>query len=265
MKIKYKINKTIIDDYVNYMNSINKPIYKIKEDMCNYKKDKTIDNRVEVINNLIDLIDKYTNDYYKDYSNIMFDVIKQIMYSNNGFLTTRMIEPINISRQYLSLMEKNKEIEKVSRGIYVSPMTFEDSYYSFQSKYKKVIYSHMNALYFYGLTEEFPSPYTVTVPNSYHTNDVNNKCNVFYVDDSLYELGAIYINTPSGNKVRSYDLERSICDIIRSKNRMDYEQVEKSIKLYFKIENKNIDKLIEYSKKLNVYKQVMEYIGEYVK
>ena len=45
----------------------------------------------------------------------MFDVIKQIMYSNNGFLTTRMIEPINISRQYLSLMEKNKEIEKVSK------------------------------------------------------------------------------------------------------------------------------------------------------
>ncbi len=41
----------------------------------------------------------------------------------------------------------------------------------------------MNALYFYGMTEEFPYNYTVTVPQSYHVDTVNEKCNVFYVSD----------------------------------------------------------------------------------
>lgn len=43
----------------------------------------------------------------------------------------------------------------------------------------------MNALYFYGMTEEFPYNFTVTVPQSYHANTVNQKCNVFYVSDDV--------------------------------------------------------------------------------
>ena len=127
---------------------------------------------------------KFPNEQGKIFTN----VIKQIMSTNNGILSTKMIEPLNISRQYISIMEKNNEIEKISRGIYLSPTTFEDSYFLFQQKYKKAIFSHMNALYFYGMTEEFPYNYTVTVPQRYHVNMVNEKCNVFYVSDDIYEL-----------------------------------------------------------------------------
>ena len=100
---------------------------------------------------------KYPNEQAK----ILTDTIKQI---NNGMLSTRMIEPLNISRQYLSIMQNNNDIEKVSRGIYLSPSAFEDSYFSFQQKYKKAIFSHMNALYFYVMTEGFQYNYTATVP-----------------------------------------------------------------------------------------------------
>lgn len=57
----------------------------------------------------------------------------------------------------------------------------------------------MNALYFYDMTEEFSYNYTVTVPQSYHVDTVNEKCNVFYVSDSIYELGVVEIETPNGN------------------------------------------------------------------
>ena len=49
------------------------------------------------------------------------------MRANNGMLSTRMIEPLNISRQYLSILEKSNVIEKVSRGLYIFPSAFEDS------------------------------------------------------------------------------------------------------------------------------------------
>jgi len=68
---------------------------------------------------------KYPNEQTK----ILTDTIKQIMNTNNGMLSTRMIEPLNISRQYLSIMQNNNDIEKVSRGIYLLPSAFEDSYF----------------------------------------------------------------------------------------------------------------------------------------
>ena len=206
-----------------------------------------------------ELLIKYPNEQAK----ILTDTIKQIMNTNNGMLSTRMIEPLNISRQYLSIMENNNDIEKVSRGIYLSPNAFEDSYFSFQQKYKKAIFSHMNALYFYGMAEEFPYNYTVTVPQSYHVDTVNEKCNVFYVSDDIYELGIVEIETPNGNKVRVYDKERCICDIIRSKGRMDSEQVKKTIKQYMQSRDKDIVKLSEYSKKIGINKKVMEMVGGY--
>lgn len=176
-------------------------------------------------------------------------------------LSTRMIEPLNISRQYLSILEKSNVIEKVSRGLYIFPSAFEDSYFLFQQKYKKAIFSHINALYFYGMTEEFPYNYTVTVPQNYHVDTVNEKCNVFYVSDDIYELGITEVKTPNGNIVRTYDKERCICDIIRSKGRMDAEQVNKTIKQYMQSHDKDMSKLSEYSKQMGINKKVMEIVG----
>ncbi|MDD4187962.1 MAG: abortive phage infection protein, partial [Bacilli bacterium] len=103
--------------------------------------------------------------------------------------------------------------------------------------------------------------YTVTVPQNYHVDIVNEKCNVFYVSDEIYEMGVVEVETPNGNKVRAYDKERCICDIIRSKGRMDSEQVKKAIKQYTQSRDKDIVKLSKYSKKMGLSDKVMEIVG----
>ena len=274
-KINYKIDSNVLKNYVNAINSIKAPMNQIKEQLNQLSKlmkelsssinesTKPIQEELKSINTMSSAIKELLIKYPNEQAKILTDTIKQIMNTNNGMLSTRMIEPLNISRQYLSIMENNNDIEKVSRGIYLSPNAFEDSYFSFQQKYKKAIFSHMNALYFYGMTEEFPYNYTVTVPQSYHVDTVNEKFNVFYVSDDIYELGIVEIETPNGNKVRAYDKERCICDIIRSKGRMDSEQVKKTIKQYMQSRDKDIAKLSEYSKKIGINKKVMEMVGGY--
>lgn len=302
-KINYKIDSNVLKNYVKAINSIKAPMNQIKEQLDQLSKPmkelsnsinesmkpiieaskvvskslepirkigeqlneslKPIQEELKSINTMSNVIKELSIKYPNEQAKILTDTIKQIMNTNNGMLSTRMIEPLNISRQYLSIMENNNDIEKVSRGIYLSPSAFEDSYFSFQQKYKKSIFSHMNALYFYGMTEEFPYNYTVTVPQSYHVDTVNEKCNVFYVSDDIYELGIVEIETPNGNKVRTYDKERCICDIIRSKGRMDSEQVKKTIKQYMQSRDKDIAKLSEYSKKMGINKKVMEMVGGY--
>lgn len=43
-------------------------------------------------------------------------------------------------RKYLSIMENNSDIENISKGIYLLPNAFEDSYFSFQQRYKKTVF-----------------------------------------------------------------------------------------------------------------------------
>lgn len=281
---KYKIDSNIVKNYVNALNSITEPMSQIRAQIkdlfeplkqfsnaineitkpvkeATNQVSKTLQPIYDSINQMQEEIKKLSTAYPNEQSKILTNSIKQIMEENNGIVSSRMIEPLEISRQYLSILESNNEIERVSRGIYQSPNVFEDSFYSFQAKYKKAIFSHMNALYFYGMTEEFPYNYTVTVPQSYHVDTVNEKCNVFYVSDDMLELGMCEVETPNGNKVRAYDLERSICDIIRSKNRMDLEQVKKAIRQYMKNKDKDMSKLSEYSKKMGINEQVMEMVG----
>lgn len=272
-KINYKIDSNVLKNYVNAINSIKAPMNQIKKQLDQLSKPmkemsnlinesmKPIQEELKSINSMSNVIKELSIKFPNEQAKILTDTIKQIMNTNNGMISTRMIEPLNISRQYLSIMENNNDIEKVSRGIYLSPSAFEDSYFSFQQKYKKAIFSHMNALYFYGMTEEFPYNYTVTVPQSYHVDTVNEKCNVFYVSDDIYELGIVEIETPNGNKVRAYDKERCICDIIRSKGRMDSEQVKKTIKQYMQSRDKDMAKLSEYSKNMGINKKVMEIVG----
>ena len=274
-KINYKIDSNVLKNYVNAINSIKAPMNQIKKQLDQLSKPmkemsnlinesmKPIQEELKSINTMSNVIKELSIKFPKEQAKILTDTIKQIMKTNNGMISTRMIEPLNISRQYLSIMENNNDIEKVSRGIYLSPSAFEDSYFSFQQKYKKAIFSHMNALYFYGMTEEFPYNYTVTVPQSYHVDTVNEKCNVFYVSDDIYELGIVEIETPNGNKVRAYDKERCICDIIRSKGRMDSEQVKKTIKQYMQSRDKDMAKLSEYSKNMGINKKVMEMVGRF--
>lgn len=271
--IKYKIDSKITDSYVKAINSIDKPMNQIKEELSiQPSKDKDmITNQIcqerlklykqyEAIKQLSKQISTFSRNNSNEQCKIYTDTISQIMNANKGMLSTRMIEPLNISRQYLAIMEAKKMIEKVSRGLYVLPSAYEDSYFLFQQKYKKAIFSHMNALYFHNMTEEFPYNYTVTVPQNYHVDTVNEKCNVFYVSNEIYEIGLTEVETPNGVKVKSYDIERCICDIIRSKNRMDSEHVKHSIREYLKRKDKNLIKLSNYADKMGIKDNVMNYL-----
>ena len=272
-KINYIIDSAVLKKYVGTINSIKYPMNQIKTQVNQLSESiqklsvshneelKTLYEELDNINKMSSAIKPLLIKFPNDKTKLFIDTIKQISKTNNGMITTRMIEPLNISRQYLSIAEHNNDIEKISRGIYLLPSAFEGSYFSFQQKYKRAIFSHMNALYFHGMTEEFPYNYTVTVPQSYHVNIVNEKCNVFYVSNDIYELGVVEIETPNGNKVRAYDKERCICDIIRSKGRMDSEQVKKTIRKYIQCRDKNIAKLFEYSKKMGINENVMEMVG----
>lgn len=203
-------------------------------------------------------MERMTIKEFKDQSNI--EIIESIMKMNNGYVTSKELSNLGIHRMYLNIMKEKGMIEKVGNGIYIDSSKIEDSYFVFELELPNIIYSHMTALYFHGLSIKAPNDkYDITVPNNYFNYKIKNH-NVFYVDRDIYELGLIQIDTPMGNTVRVYDVERCICDIIRSKNRMDSEHVKYSIRAYLKRKDKDLVKLSNYAKKMRIKDEVMNYI-----
>lgn len=198
---------------------------------------------------------------FKEESNI--DIIKGIMKANNGYITAKQVTELGIHRMYLKIMLDRNIIEKVGKGIYIDKKSFEDSFFTFQLIYPKTIYSRFTALYFYNLTEVNPISYDLTVDYNYHVNKINKNHSVIRCKKDIISLGLIKTKTPFGNEVNAYDRERCICDIIRFRKKLDLEQVKKSVKMYINDSNKNLNKLSEYSKKLHIYKDVIEFVGMY--
>ena len=62
-------------------------------------------------------------------------------------------------------------------------------------------------------------------------------------------------------KVRIYDRDRTICDVLRNMNKMDREVFNKAIQGYVKDTKKNIPNLMRYAKELRVQKRARELIG----
>lgn len=80
------------------------------------------------------------------------------------------------------------------------------------------------------------------------------------VKPNFHEMGLTELRTTMGNVVRGYNAERSICDMLRSKNRVDIECYTAALKLYFPGKEKNLDRLAEYVTKLGVMDKLTPYL-----
>ena len=188
-----------------------------------------------------------------------YDKVLDYVKKNNGYITTKEIENLKINNTYLSNLVHDNKLERVGIGIYKLPDYPIDNLYILSKSSKNMCYSHATSLYLHNMSDRIPLVYDVTVPYNYSGNLLNNKnVTLRYVKNDIFELGMIHIKTINDLDVKCYDLERTLCDIIKDKNRMDKEIYSKALKEYARNKNKDILKLVKYAKKLDIEKEVVE-------
>jgi len=187
--------------------------------------------------------------------------IRKLLADQNGTLLTSDLAKFNIPRIYLSILEHNGEIERVSRGIYKLVASIEDEMFNFQARFKSSIYSHETALYLLDLTDRTPLFFSISVPVGYHSINLKQSGHkTFYVNRDLFDLGVITMKSPHGNEIRTTNLERTICDVLRSRNQLDIQFVYEALKKYVIRKDRNIDQLHYYAKQFRIINIVREYI-----
>lgn len=187
--------------------------------------------------------------------------IKEIINEHNGVVTSAMLTNEGIPRLYLKQLTESGELQFVSRGIYVSSNTFEDEMYILQCKYSKGIFSHETALYIHGYSDRTPAKYIMTFNYGYHSSSIKNE-NVIdrYSVANVYNLGITQAKSPCGNDITIYNIEKTLCDIVKGNNNCDIQIVNAAMKKYAQSKEKNLNLLFEYAEQLKVKKKILNYM-----
>ncbi|MBQ2612142.1 type IV toxin-antitoxin system AbiEi family antitoxin domain-containing protein [bacterium] len=189
------------------------------------------------------------------------NILKNIAAKNNGLILTKTASDYGISRMVLSNYCKSGKITRVAVGQYVFPEDLNDEMFSLGIRSDYIIFSHETALFLNGISERIPFEHTVTIPSSKSlSRSISNGCKIYYIKDTLYDVGKTKLTTPMGNKVSAYDMERTICDIVRSRSRIADETFIAAIKNYAENPNKNLANLSLYATKMGVLSQVRKYL-----
>lgn len=187
--------------------------------------------------------------------------LKNLIKKNGGIITTSLAEKNNIHREYLNSLVKEGELERVSHGIYITPDVWEDRLLINQLKRTRMIYSHETALYLHDLTDRDPLQYVVTVPQGYNPTRIKEEGLIVHtIKREWFELGVCTKKTAFGNEVKTYNMERTICDILRDRNNQDSAIVNDSLKRYFGRKEKDLNKLMKYAKELRIETVLRTYL-----
>ena len=189
-----------------------------------------------------------------------FDVLDNLVEKGNGYLRTSQVLERGISKPTLANYVRKRNMERVAHGVYLAEDAWLDELYVLYLSNSRIIFSHETALMLLGLMEREPNKTSVTVQAGYNSTHLRKKgVQVYQVKADIYEIGVTEVQTSFGNTVRAYDMERTICDILRYKDTIDVQIFQYAMKEYMGSVNKNLNHLMTYAKKLHMESAVRTY------
>lgn len=180
----------------------------------------------------------------------------------DGVLLTCDVVKAGISKTYLMEYVRKLNLKKVAQGMYLAPDAWPDYLYLQQIRYPKLIYSHETALYLWGMAEREPLQFTMTANAGYHAKSMDDDSNIrlYRVKKELLDMGVTQVESPFGHTLRVYDVERTICDLVRSRSQVEFQELQGALKEYVRRKKKNLPLLMRYAKELRVERILRQYL-----
>ncbi len=177
----------------------------------------------------------------------------------NGYIMIEDAKALGISRKLLSNWAKTGKIQRVASGVYQVASAIPDEMVLLSMVARKLAFSHESALYLNGLSERCPAGYSVTIPsNATMPRFRGARVKAYYIKDELFGVGLERRTTPTGGDVPCYNAERTVCDILRSRSRIDEETLLAALRLFARSRAKDLNRLAEYSRIFRIEKTVHE-------
>ena len=194
---------------------------------------------------------------------ITFDKVKKEFIRHGGVLKTSELNNLGLSSRQIKKLIEDGFIVRIKIGFYelADDMSREEVIIS--RLFPDAVIFLESALMYYGYTDRIPTAWQIAV-NRYSKSTKYNidypLIEPFYIEPKLLEVGVDKIHIENV-KVRIYDRDRTICDVLRYENKLEREVFSNAIQNYVKDPKKNVRKLFEYAEIFNIKTKTQTYIG----
>jgi len=186
------------------------------------------------------------------------------MQERGGYLSAKEARDGGVDNNALRRMAKRGLIDRVAHGLYVGADVIPDPFFVAQRRCPRGIFSHETALFFHDLSDRSPLQMMMTIPSGWNTRLLSRSSSgevmFFYTKPQCAPLGVVRALTPFGNSVAVYDAPRTICDCLKSIERLDKDLVLTALKRYIKDRSTDKAKLLEYATTFKIHSKVMMYL-----
>ena len=190
-----------------------------------------------------------------------FEQLDRLLTEHDGMLQTAQVIASGIVKPIFYEYVKEKNLQQVAHGIYVSEDAWVDAMFLLHLRCNQAVFSHESALFFHDLTDREPSKYSVTVRRGYSPTRLKAEgLSVYTMKPELFDVGLSSGQTPFGHTVPVYDMERTICDLLRSRGRIEIQTFQGALKAYARRKDKNLRALMQYAGMFKVEKILRQYL-----
>lgn len=190
---------------------------------------------------------------------ILGDIFKDYDY----VMTTAQLSSVKLYYRDIQRMLNEGLIEKIKRGYYHWIESYgKDEIVIINRLFPDGVLCIDTALFYYKYSDRNPAEWHITIDKNtsrQRTQIEYPLIKAYRVESELLPLGETEGKIDS-QKVRIYDRDRTICDVMRNMNKMDKEIFSTAIQGYVKDPKKNISNLMQYAKALRVQKRVKDII-----
>lgn len=177
---------------------------------------------------------------------------------NSSFTSATMIKEEGRTAYY-KLLERVRsgDAVRIRRGVYANTDQLADTMIDVDMVVPGGILCLFSAWNIHELTTSLPQAYHIAVKRGRKiTLPIYPKIELYYQTDALFGMG-MEEKVVSGYRIHVYDMERSVCDAVKFRNKVGMDVCSEVVNSYLARPDRNISKLMDYAEKLRV-RQILE-------
>ena len=183
------------------------------------------------------------------------------LFTETGIITASDAEKHGFEKDAFYQYVKENNLERIGHGIYIREDAWPDDLFVLHKRCPAAVFSHEEALYYHNLTDREPIRHTLTIYTGYNTKRlVDSGCKVYTVKKDLLDVGKVIVKNNYGNDIPVYDVERTVCDIVRSRRNIEIQEFNTALKAYAQRKDKDLNKLMSYAQSFHVDKMIRQYM-----
>ena len=178
---------------------------------------------------------------------------------HGGYIRSKHIDSRSMYDQLLTEVA-NGNVVRIRNGIYALPEEMAKTMIDVEKIVPGGVVCLYSAWFHYQLSTQIPSGHCIAI-------DAKRKVtipefppiNLYYWKKEYLKIGVTEMEI-CGYQVKITDVERSVCDAVKYRNKIGLDVCSEIINEYLKRKDRNISRLCEYAKQLRVYNTLSKYL-----